>query len=125
MNAIYRFCYLNCSAQDQPDLLEEENVSNKNYLRTIRKGTSQILNNAFDQFDNQFSDSGFKSNLNPEKPKLAETTAVLKTEIPYSFSFVGGLFAIQMFRYSVNSFYILFVNTTNHSYNCGFFFFLE
>lgn len=54
-----------------------------------------------DQFD---SDSGFKSNLCNERTKSsAKAATALRTEIPHSFSFVGGLFTIQMFKHTVSS----------------------
>lgn len=54
-----------------------------------------------DQFDNHLSDSGFKSNFNPEKSKIGEKQNIQIKYIPYAWSFVGGLFTVQLYEKKV------------------------
>lgn len=60
-----------------------------------------INKSTVDQFDNHLSDSGFKSNFNPEKSKSSEKSNVQKKYIPYAWSFVGGLFSMQLYDKNV------------------------
>lgn len=55
-----------------------------------------------DQFDNHFSDSGFKSHCNQDKSKINDKLDIPKREIPYVWSFVGGTFTLKLFENSVS-----------------------
>lgn len=81
--------------------MSDPNAKRLSIAKCVRQNSCQKMISSHDQFD---SDSGFKSNLCNERTKSnAKAVNALRTEIPHSFSFVGGLFTIQMFKNTVSS----------------------
>lgn len=105
------FTYFHLYFVSSTSIVSNKNESNVESLplnqkdfKTFKLKRSSYLKNGCsdtDSCDNQWSDSGFKTNSkkNDEKPSTRST--VPKTVVPFTFTFVGGLFGLKLYRNSV------------------------
>lgn len=63
---------------------------------------------SFDQFDNHLSDSGFKSHCHQDRLRANEKSDVQKNEVPYVWSFIGGIFTVKLYKNLVTTFSFVF-----------------